>query len=277
MFEQHQAILRLLSDDDPVTVSLVKEQLAEKGADAIPSIQALLQVDNELVAQHVREVLAEIDSRAAKVELDAMCDDFAKSGDLEESNWLLARILTPGADIPTCRRQLDHWGERVAEITGGATSPHERVRLMAEFLGHGLNLHGNAVDYYDPQNSLLTRVIETRLGIPISLSLLYMLVGKRAGIEIEGVNFPGHFIVRHERVLFDPFERGRVITVSECQAILARQKMTAKPVHFRRATNVTIFTRMLANLLYIFQTEGDERLAALFSNWIRRLQGQGEV
>jgi regulator of sirC expression with transglutaminase-like and TPR domain len=254
----------------------VKEQLAGKGEDAIPNLQALLHVDNEIVARHVREVLSEIDSRTAVLELGAMCDNFSESGDLEESNWLLARILTPGADIPAYRRQLDHWGERVAEITGGAASSRERIRLMSEFLGQGLNLHGNAIDYYDPQNSLLTRVIDTRLGIPISLSLLYILVGKRAGLEIEGVNFPGHFIVRHERVLFDPFERGRIITVSECEAILARQKMTAKPLHFQRATPLTIFTRMLANLLYIYQTEGDENQAARLSGWIRRLQRQGD-
>ena len=275
MFEQHQAIVRLLSDDDPRTVRLVKDQLAGNGVEAIPSLHKLLRVDNAVVVRHAREVLEEIDASAATAELDAMCDDFANSGDLEESNWLLARILAPGSDIPSYRRQLDDWGKRVAAITCGMSSPRDRIRRMAEFLGQGLNLHGNAINYYDPQNSLLTRVIETRLGIPISLSLLYILVGKRAGIEIEGVNFPGHFIVRHERVLFDPFERGRIITVSECEAFLAQQRMTARPVHFQRATSITIFTRMLANLLHIYQTEGDEDLAARFSDWIRRLQRQG--
>lgn len=275
MFEQHQAIVRLLSDDDPLTVTLVKEQLAGNGVEAIPNLQELLYVDNAVVAQHVREVIEEIDARASVAELDAMCADFAQLGDLEEASWLLARIVTPGSDIAAFRRQLDHWGERVAEVTRAASSARERIRLMGEFLGHGLNFHGNAIDYYDPHNSLLNRVIERRLGIPISLCVLYILVGKRAGIEIEGINFPGHFLVRHERVLFDPFERGRIVAVSECEAILARQKMTAKPLHFQRARPITIVTRMLANLLYIYQSEGNEKIAERLSGWIRLLQNQG--
>jgi hypothetical protein len=272
MFEQRDAIVRLLSDDDPHTVNLVKEQLLDRGAEAIEGLTELLNCDSEIVAKHVREILAEIDSRAASSELGAMCSDFSQSGDLEKANWLLARVITPGVHIPTYERQLDHWGDRVATITANVVSPRERIRLMGEFLGQGLNLRGNTIDYYAAENSLLPSVIETRLGIPISLSLIYMLVGKRAGLDVEGVNFPGHFIVRHERIMFDPFERGRIMSMSDCESILARQKMSPRPVHFQRATSLTIFTRILANLLYIYQTDGEEKLSTQISDWIRRLQ-----
>ncbi len=272
MFEQRDAIVRLLSDDDPHTVNLVKVQLLKKGEAAIDGLRELLTCDSEIVVNHVRGILAEIDSRTASAELGAMCDNFARRGDLEEASWLLARVITPGVHIPKYQRQLDHWGDRLATITASVASSRERIQLMGEFLGHGLNLRGNSIDYYDPQNSLLTRVIETRLGIPISLSVIYMLVAKRAGFELEGVNFPGHFIVRHEKVLFDPFERGKIISMSDCEDMLARQKMSARSVHFQRATSLTIFTRTLANLFYIYQSNGNERHAAQISDWIRRLQ-----
>ena len=272
MLEQRDAIVRLLSDDDPHTVNLVKQQLLDKGAEAIDGLTELLTCGSRVVANHVRGILTEIDSRSASSELGALCDDFAKTGDLEKASWLLARVITPGVQIPKYERQLDHWGERVATITANVVSPRERIQLMGEFLGHGLNLRGNSVDYYDPHNSLLTRVIETRLGIPISLSVIYMLVAKRAGFNVEGVNFPGHFIVRHERVMFDPFDRGKIISMSDCEGILARQKMTARSVHFQRATSLTIFTRTLANLYHIYQSDGDESLATQIADWIRRLQ-----
>ncbi len=276
MFEQRDAIVRLLSDDDPHTVNLVKAQLLEKGEEAIDGLKELLTCESKVVANHVRGILAEIDSRIASRELGTMCDHFARSGDLEKASWLLARAISPGVHIPNYVRQLDHWGERLATITANVASPRERIRLMGEFLGHGLNLRGNSTDYYDPHNSLLTRVIETRLGIPISLSVIYILVAKRAGFELEGVNFPGHFIVRHERVLFDPFERGKIISISDCEDMLARQKMSARSVHFQRATSLTIFTRTLANLYYIYQSNGSDRYATQISEWIRRLQRTDE-
>ena len=272
MFEQRDAIVRLLSDDDPHTVNLVKAQLLEKGEEAIDGLKELLTCESKVVADHVRGILAEIDSRVASAELGAMCDGFSRSGDLEKASWLLARVITPGVQIPKYQRQLDHWGERFATISENVVSPRERVRLMGEFLGHGLNLRGNSLNYYDPLNSLLTQVIETRLGIPISLSVIYLLVAKRAGFELEGVNFPGHFMVRHERVLFDPFERGRIISMSDCEEILARQKVSVRSAHFQRATSQTIFTRMLANLYYIYESNGNDRHAAQISEWIRRLQ-----
>ena len=81
------------------------------------------------------------------------------------------------------------------------------------FLGGQLKFRGNADDYYNADNTLLPRVMTTRLGIPITLTLLYMFIGQRCGIPVEGINFPGHFLARHDGVLFDPFERGRIIGI----------------------------------------------------------------
>lgn len=271
MFQQKDAILKLLQDDDPYTVGLVKSQLAEKGPEAIPSLTDLLATDDQTVARHVREVLAQIDTREAGQELSLLCSFFPENGDIEAASWLLARVLLPGCDVAGAKRQIDHWGERVAKITAGVDSAAERVRHLSDFLGNGLNFRGNSDDYYDPKNSLLPSLLQSRLGIPISLTLLYMLVGRRAGIEIGGVNFPGHFLARHEKVIFDPFERGRTLSPADCEAILERQNLVSKPAYFAAASPLAMLTRILANLLYIHQAASDEAQTERLGAWVRAL------
>ena len=273
MFPQRNAIIRLLSDDDAQTVELVKNQLAANGTDSIPHLQDLLLVDDARVAQHVREVLGQIDSRQAREEFSLLCPDFPDDGDLENAAFLLARAIFPGVDATGSRAKLDQWGAALAGRLANA-GPHasaaERVRLVADLLGRELGFHGNADDYYNVKNSLLPFVIGSRLGIPITLALVYMFTAKRAGMQIDGVSFPGHFLMRHEDLLFDPFERGRVLAMEDCAAILMRQNLTVDPAHFETAPDRVILRRMLANLLYLYQTE-DPEISETLASWIHAL------
>jgi regulator of sirC expression with transglutaminase-like and TPR domain len=89
-----------------------------------------------------------------------------------------------------------------------------------------------------------------------------MLVGQRCGLRVEGINFPGHFLARHDGVLFDPFRAGRIIGIPECRQILARQKLELQPSHLETAAPIAIARRILANLLYVYQSDEDIDAAA---------------
>ena len=117
-----------------------------------------------------------------------------------------------------------------------AGSARERLQALTTFLADDLGLRGNSEEYYDPKNSLLSEVIETRLGIPISLVMLYVIVGRRAEMEIDGINLPGHFIARYQRILFDPFHQGRILSRPDCAAILERQRLKAQSSYFAPAS-----------------------------------------
>jgi len=275
MFQQKDAIVRLLRDDDPLTVSLVKQQLAESGREAIASLEDLLRIDDETVTRHVRDVLGQIDARAAAEAFTELCPVFPVHGDItniEAANWLLARALLPGVDVRAHASQLAEWARELGDLREREDDPRARVERLAEFLGGQLEFRGNTDDYYNADNSLLPTVMESRLGIPISLTLVYMLVGARCGVTVEGINFPGHFLARHDGVLFDPFERGRIIGIPECRQILARQKLELQPNHLEAADAVAMLRRMLANLLYVSQNQGDMEQAAVISGWIRALE-----
>jgi regulator of sirC expression with transglutaminase-like and TPR domain len=118
---------------------------------------------------------------------------------------------------------------------------------------------------------LLPCVIDSRVGIPISLSVLYIAVARRAAVMVEGINLPGHFVVRLGSVLFDPFHEGRMLTPRDCAEILARQSLTLESAHLQTASPRLVLMRMLANLLYIFEGEDDNELHQQMAAWIRLL------
>lgn len=277
MFEQHHAIVRLLRDNDPETIALLKTQFVESGPDIIPHLRDLLAVDDATVTRHASEILSEIESRQALEDFSLLCQFFADDSEIEPACWLLARILRPGLETDPYMRQLDTWGrllaERIAAAGGhGAVPARRRVSMLTELLSTELGFRGNADRYYDISNSLLPNVIETRLGIPISLSVLYIAVAARAGLRVDGINLPGHFIVRHDEVFFDPFHRGKILLQSDCEAILRKQKLSYQPAFLEAANGRMVLTRVLANLLYIYQDAGDEDQHARVADWLRALE-----
>lgn len=152
------------------------------------------------------------------------------------------------------------------------------VVAISDVLFRQLGFRGNAEDYYDPRNSFLGQVLERRVGIPITLSVLFLEIARRVGVLAQGVNFPGHFLVRiatEDRWRFvDPFDGGRVLTTADLEALLrqsAGPSAALEPSLLGAASKRQIVSRMLVNLAGIYGKQGDlprslvvlERLAIL--------------
>jgi regulator of sirC expression with transglutaminase-like and TPR domain len=267
MSRRREALLTLLRDDDPATVSLVKAQLAAGGTGMLPELRILEELADPLAAFHIQDVIAEIQERTAETTFMQLCRNFGEHGDLEDAAWQLSMVLQPGEDLDEAREQLDTWANEVRRRLVKAQCPLDRVETLAEYLNIEQRLRGNDDNYYHLRNSLLPSVIESRLGIPISLSLVYMLVGRRAGMQVDGIGLPGHFIVRHEDIFFDPFHGGRRVGLDECKSLLEQQNLVLLPQHLAPATPRQMFIRMLTNLYYISE-QHDPPLSARISEWI---------
>ncbi len=271
MFKQRDAIIRLLKDDDPQTVSLTKRQLAQGGAETIPDLRDLLTLDDRQVAFHIREILIQIERRHARERFEALCRQPAETFDLEDACWVLAQIFLPDVAIDRYGKLLDDWSSHLRRRLGGTVSEMQRVQILGQFLGKELGFRGNSDDYYNIRNSLLPCVIDSRLGIPISLSVIYMLVARRAGYILEGVNLPGHFVLRHGPIFFDCFYGGRILSTRDCADILEHQKLKWSLSHLQVARPKQILIRMLANLLCIFEGGEEQELRSLVKHWIQLL------
>lgn len=274
---QKEAIVRLLRDNDPATVALLKQQLIESGSDGAAGLRDLLALDDAAVTAHVREVLEKIGTEEAQDEMLLCTHLFPDDGDIEAAWWLLTLCFEPDAPVAKLRRKLDAWGRRLRMLVAKAGSARERLQALTNFMAEDLGFHGNAEEYYDPKNSLLSDVIATRLGIPISLAMVYVIIGRRANMQIDGINLPGHFIARYERILFDPFHQGRILSRADCEAILARQRLKPQPNYFAPASPRLVLMRMLANLLFIFERSGERQKHALVMSWLKALDRESQM
>jgi len=173
--------------------------------------------------------------------------------DLALGAFEIARVEHPDIVAPREQQRLD-----VLAIRSGAGAVGDSVKALhrlREFLFEEEGFSGNGNDYYDPRNSCLNDVLDRRLGIPITLSVLMMEVGRRVGLHILGVGLPGHFVVRADvgpdPVLLDPFDGGAVLTPERAAEVVARALGRRAPMteqHLAPVTKRQILTRMLMNL-----------------------------
>ena len=177
---------------------------------------------------------------------------------LARAALLIAAAEQPDLDVDGYLGRLN-WLADAAEPARRASDPLSRLHRLREFLFEELGFAGDRSDYYDPRNSHLNEVLDRRIGIPITLSLVLIETGRRLGLEMEGIGLPGHFItgarIAGEHVLLDPFNRGAVLTVETCGQVVNRAlgravRLTA--AHFAPVDHRHFLTRMLANLKGIY-------------------------
>jgi regulator of sirC expression with transglutaminase-like and TPR domain len=174
--------------------------------------------------------------------------------DLARTSLVLARGEYPDLDVAGYLRRLDELA-RDAGQGRRAADPLHRLHRLREYLFEEQGFTGNNGQYYDPRNSYLNEVLDRRLGIPITLSLVLIEVGRRLGLEMEGIGLPGHFIagarVEGEHVLLDPFNGGSLLTGEACGDLVGRalgRTVVLRPEHFAPVSNRQFLLRMLANL-----------------------------
>lgn len=174
--------------------------------------------------------------------------------DLAEGALLIAQAEYPDLDIGRYLARLDRMAEEVRCGRGsqGPSGPLDRLNV---FLFEEQGFCGNTEGYYDPRNSFLNDVLDRRTGIPITLSVVYMELGRRLGLTIQGIGLPGHFVVQYqgdtETSFIDTFNRGAVLDTSDCEALVARatgRSIELQPEHFRPVGKRQILARMLLNL-----------------------------
>jgi regulator of sirC expression with transglutaminase-like and TPR domain len=268
MFRQHKAIAKLLLDDDPATVELTKQQLLAGGAKNIADLLDLMSGSSGKLAKIVHELVIEIEVTDARQQFTKTCGSIPSLDDLEEICWLLAKVFLPGIDLARYRRLLDHWADEMRHRTETFDSEGEQLGFLTDFFGNHLGFRGNSDDYYSIRNSLLPCVIDSRRGIPTSLALIYLFVGRRAGIEITGVDLPGHFLVRYQGQLFDPFEGGRILRYQDCLKALRDKRDESIAAISAVVSPKVILAHILSNLLYILEHEEHQEYRGMVSNWL---------
>jgi regulator of sirC expression with transglutaminase-like and TPR domain len=178
---------------------------------------------------------------------------------LAEAALIMACEEYPQLELSPYLDMLDHMAQVAGEKRTSSDSPRETVEKINSVLFESFGFRGNPDDYYDPRNSFFNDVLDRRIGVPITLSTVYIEVSRRLNFPIAGVGMPGHFIVKYfdprEEFFIDPYNRGAILTREDCRDRLHERYGDALEFSDRllgRATHRQILWRMLNNLKDIY-------------------------
>jgi len=197
--------------------------------------------------------------------------------DLGEAALLIAKNAGQDLDVGHYLSRIEELAAQLAARLPHAASDMDRILALNTFLFQDQGFGPNVEDYYDLRNSFLNEVLERRLGIPISLSVLYMEVGRRIGLPLQGINFPGHFLVKCKlaegTVILDPYGGGISLGVPELQQRLreARSGEVSRAIlagMLVSAGKKQILARMLRNLKAIHLRRHEHAQALSASDWV---------
>jgi regulator of sirC expression with transglutaminase-like and TPR domain len=209
---------------------------------------------------------------------------------LERAALYLALEEHPTLDVDIALAQLDRMADVVRDRLPESRYPLRVIKVINQYLYEELGFVGNRKNYYDPQNSHLNQVLERRLGIPITMALVYLAIAKRVDFPMIGIGMPGHFLIRplveDMDIYVDAFNGGEILFPQDCEALL--QKLYQEPVALRPeflqpVTNRQFLARMLGNLKGIAINQNNihsalaavERILLLFPEASGELRDRG--
>jgi len=264
------ALVRLLDDASAPVRQALLAYFVELGPAAEPFLRRLACGPNRALARDAGWDLRELKFT------DPVADfrGFIRSlnYELETGALLLARTVSPRLDIGECRAALDAIAARCRELIAEPSTRREKCRLLNRVLFHEWGFRGDVEQFNDPRNSLLDQVLARRKGIPISLSIVYLLVADRLDLDLGPVGLPGHFLVAcHSEgapFFIDPFDQGLFRTREEVHALLRSNQIVPQAGDLARTPVREVLCRSCRNLANHYGEAGDAVRARLFASFI---------
>ncbi len=260
-----KALIHLLGDDDIKTAQIARQRLIESRQEAQPFLEdARTSLD-----PHVRTRVYSILERLRLDELGERFRHFAAMPsawiDLEEGAFLIAESGYPTINRQHYRDMLDTMAQDFkARMEEQGLKGRELIEALNHYFFEELGFIGNRESYYDADNSYLNQVLDRRLGIPISLSLIYLLIARRLRIPVVGISMPGHFLLQYNDSLFiDAFEKGQLLNRGECVQFLMTNGFGFHPAYLSPTPTRFMLVRMLTNLIQIYSTQDPDRADSL--------------
>lgn len=275
---EQEAILSLLDDTSAPVRRALLAHFTKLGGSAAPFLQAIAQGSNRVLARHAVWFLDELKFTDPVAEFRGFIR--SQNYELETGVLMLARTVEPRLDTGECCRELDAIAERCRELIVEPSSMREKCRVLNRVLFHEWGFHGNVEHYTDPRNSFIDQVLKRRTGIPISLSVVYLLVAERVGVDLEPVGLPGHFIVgcfTDDLPFFiDAFDRGVFRDADEIFELLRANNIVPKHSDLAPTPVREVLCRSCRNLVNHFTAAGKPDRARLFAGFVEEFESTYE-
>lgn len=273
---EYRALISLLADDDVKVLHTVWEHLLEVGPAALSYLREASEDADPRTRLRARHVMARIIQEDLEGQFQALASRSEDNFDLEDGVFTIARIEYPDLERAAFKRELDTIAGVLQERVRGLQQPIDVIRGVNRYLFDELKFSGNSGDYYNPDNSYMNRVLEKKMGIPITLSALYLLLAHRLGLPVKGVGLPGHFLVKLEsgegEIYIDPYNGGKLLTRKDCAHYLTGAGYYFKDEYVATSSSRDIVIRMLRNLVLIYSKQQDKARVRRLTHYVEILQ-----
>ena len=267
-------VRRLLDDESPVVRKGLIDYLTKCPNEGIRFLEQVMREPDNLLAKHAHSLLVQLGW------VDGVGDflSFIRSLRYElESGWfLLDRTIFPGLDISSSTLFLDRLADRARELLLPPHSSKEICSVLNRVLFHEFNFRAASKDFSDPQNSFLHCVLERRRGLPITLSMVYLLVARRIGLELEPIGLPGRFMVGcfsdNKPFYIDAWSGGKFLEIEQMEDFLDDSSIENSGSYLLPVTVAETLTRGCRNLVQQYAKLGDEENSILFQNFVNEFE-----
>jgi regulator of sirC expression with transglutaminase-like and TPR domain len=253
---QRGALISLLADDDSMVYQDIREKLLSYGLQAMDWLKPYTCDPDPVLRRRASEISLHLGRQHADVQFYAFCQGRGEDLDLEYGSWLLAQTQYPDINVSAYQAVLDGYVLELRERLAGCYGPEKILAIVNQYLFAELGYTGNERNYYEPDNSYFNKVIDRRLGNPISMCLLYLLVGRRLRFPLVGIGMPGHFVCRFQtpsaELFIDAFNRGKILTKADCIKYLLQSGHGYLEGYLAPVSPRRMLLRMCANLHQIY-------------------------
>lgn len=259
-----------MDDPNPKVRQALLAEFSRLGPTAAVFLDSIANGSNRVLATYARRLLDELQNANPTEEFRRFIHSL--NYELETGVIMLCRVAFPDLAAAEICSQVDAIADRCRELLVKPIAPRERCLVINRVLFHELGFRGNADDYENPDNSFLNRVLETRRGIPITLSILYLLVAERLGAELDPIAYPGHFLVGsfEDELPFyiDTFRRGKFISPNELLDYSNGYLSLSQLGNLAPAPIREVLCRCCRNLVEHYAASGQDSMSQLFASFV---------
>ena len=270
--KQREALISLLADDDKGIYRAIRSEILSHGGGVVAWLEPYMLSEKPVLRRRTQEIIAHFQRQETDTYFSAFCLNHGEDLDLEEGLWQLARTQYPEINKAAYSAILDDYAHDLHGKLDFGSTPEGLIAGINQFLFKKQGFTGDEDNYYDPENSYLNRVVDRRLGNPISLSMIYLGVCRRLKLPVTGIGLPGHFLCRfqdlRQEIYIDAFNQGRVLTKADCMKYLKQAGYEFHEAFLVPASPRRILLRMCSNLHQIYQREGKKKYACRLQGYI---------
>ena len=269
-----QSIKTLIDDETPVVRDAVVQQLKNFPDEGKVFLQEILDGRDPLLAKHAQE----INKSLGWADVIGEFLEFIRSQRYElETGWfLLDRTVYPDFQASSATLFMDKLADRVRELVAPPLNPRQTCSVLNRVLFHEYGFRGSGKNFENPDNSFLHRVLDRRQGLPITLSVLYLLVARRIGLELDPIGLPGRFMVgcfAEERPFYiDAWSGGKILELEQMENFLEHSSIEDSGSALLPVTVAETLCRGCRNLVYHFQLSKNPEKSSLFDDFVKEFE-----